>query len=476
MAFTLGADGPHRGGARFVDRFVRHGAPMDARDLFGRVITDQTRYLLLDLDRTLYFGRNIGELLGWEVCAQRTYGDALRTRLEARRAPGRFLLDAAHPLAALRYLARGAATWAYPGLYYLLWGKIVPALRPLAGYRYLRFGEFPHRVVQQTPSLALMHDLAGFELSTLLELTRTIMTRHHRDQVIAPSDIAWLKARFPRLRIVLTSASPQPVVQAVAEAYGIEAYEHSCLDVADARMTAPHRLHPLFFAPRCPERLGRPGQLSINSGTEKIARLVRRYPDLLDGETVGVTDTSHEEDHPWMANLTRVVDINSPTPFPVLVGEGAAVTEVHSAQLRTLAERAGGQDDARRGQLPFASEDASELARGDLEAGYGAAREAAGTLVREYVRAATRLEPEREAFEARRSSLTGRAEVIVDAYNSAVGAARHRARSQLQDVLREESSLLEEQVRLRRPLARLRYRLDRLAANNRLALREPLVA
>jgi hypothetical protein len=109
---------------RVVDRLVIHGEPISFRELCQRAVPEETRYLILDLDRTVHLGRNMGELLGWELCAHQGYGlDRLR-EVEAWRAPGRFFLDWRRPASMLRYLAITARTWALPGLFYLFCGKL----------------------------------------------------------------------------------------------------------------------------------------------------------------------------------------------------------------------------------------------------------------------------------------------------------------------------------------------------------------
>jgi hypothetical protein len=59
---------------RVVDRFVDHGAPLSFRDLCARVLQEEHDYLILDLDKTTHLGRNLGELLAWELCAYEAYG------------------------------------------------------------------------------------------------------------------------------------------------------------------------------------------------------------------------------------------------------------------------------------------------------------------------------------------------------------------------------------------------------------------
>ena len=115
---------------RVAERLVIHGEPLAFRELCRRTVPRNARYLILDLDRTLHLARNMGELLGWEVVAWHAYGPEHLTKAEARRKPGRFFLDWRKPLAVLRYLLIGARLWAYPGLFYLFFGKLPGRLLP----------------------------------------------------------------------------------------------------------------------------------------------------------------------------------------------------------------------------------------------------------------------------------------------------------------------------------------------------------
>src|SRR5262249_36566580 len=109
--------------ARVVDRFVVHGTPIPFRTLCERVVPRETRYLVLDLDRTLHLGRNMGELLGFEIGAYLAYGPEGLARIADRRTPGRLALDFREPWGAARYIALGAKMWAIPGLFYFVWAK-----------------------------------------------------------------------------------------------------------------------------------------------------------------------------------------------------------------------------------------------------------------------------------------------------------------------------------------------------------------
>ena len=59
---------------RLVDLVWISREPIAFRALCERAIPPETRLVVLDLDRTLHLGRNMGELLGWEISAYRGYG------------------------------------------------------------------------------------------------------------------------------------------------------------------------------------------------------------------------------------------------------------------------------------------------------------------------------------------------------------------------------------------------------------------
>ena len=101
---------------RVVDRFVDHGAPLSFRDLCARVLQEEHDYLILDLDKTTHLGRNLGELLAWELCAYEAYGESVTGTSARRRFGGRLLLDWSQPLKLAQYLASGARRWAWAGI------------------------------------------------------------------------------------------------------------------------------------------------------------------------------------------------------------------------------------------------------------------------------------------------------------------------------------------------------------------------
>jgi len=328
---------------RLVDRLVHHGEVASFRELCARVLTSKTRYLVLDLDRTIHLGRDLGQDLGWELCAYQGYGREHFERIEERQQGGKFLFDWDHPRRTARYVARSLKIWAYPGAYYGLWGKAAAHLDWLRRRGFRHFIADPIRAAQRVPQLTLLRHLQTSSEDVLRELAQQIWHRYELDQVIDREDLAWVRTQWPQIEVVLSSASPKPTVEVAGEALNVDHVHYSTLD-------------------------------QINSGEAKINRL-RELCDRVGNpevEIVGISDTSRGEDHCWAEYFTCVVDINSPTPFPAIVSSTSPLREVHSATLLTRRERdrraAGHADylDARRDELP-APHAKLELTREDLE-------------------------------------------------------------------------------------------------------------
>ncbi|MEM7138742.1 MAG: hypothetical protein AAF500_19350 [Myxococcota bacterium] len=296
---------------RLVDRLVHHGEVDSFREICERVLSPNTRYLVLDLDRTIHLGRDLGEELGWELCAYQGYGREHHARIEERQQSKRLLLDWDHPRKTARYLAKSLRIWAYPGVYYGLWGKASARLSWLRRRGFQRFSADPVRAAQRVPQTTLLKHLESTSDEVLRGLAQHIWDRHQPDQVIDRDDVAWVREQWPQIQVVLSSASPKPTVEVAGDALGVDHVHYSTLEF-------------------------------INSGEAKIQRLRELCAGVgrPDVEIVGISDTSRGEDHCWARHFTRVVDINSPTPFPVIVPSGSPLLEVHSATLLSRHERA----------------------------------------------------------------------------------------------------------------------------------------
>ncbi len=295
---------------RVVDRYVDHGAPLSFRDLCTRVLHEEHDYLILDLDKTTHLGRNLGELLAWELCAYEAYGDSVMGHQGRRWFGGRLVLDWSQPVKLGRYLAAGARRWAWAGIHYLVWGKLasrIPALRRLA---YRRFGPEPTTAVQRRPQMVALTHLATADETLLHDLARSVWRRQVSDQVIDREDLDWVRSRSPGIEIILSSASPKAMLDVAVEELGADGATYSSTE-------------------------------RVNSGRAKIARLRETYPPVFDSDVnvLAITDTSYGEDHCWTEHFACVVDVNSPTPFAPIVTRGSRTREVHSAILLTREER-----------------------------------------------------------------------------------------------------------------------------------------
>ena len=342
---------------RLVESFWIAREPIAFRELCERAVPPDTRLLVLDLDRTLHLGRNMGELLGWEISAYRGYGPEYLTELEPRRRSGRMFIDLSHPLGALRYLWKSFWVWGPPGLFYLLWCKIAARVDLLRRRSYLRFGPEPVQAVQRVPQYVLFRQMASLPDALVRELAARVWARYRQDLIVEREDLEWLRERCPGIRIVLSSASPRQVAETASAALGID----------EVIGSSWHR---------------------INGGRAKLDELRARHPDLLGAPgvtTVGMSDTGYGEDHCWTEAFTHLVDVNSSTGFPPIISAGSPLRAIFSAQILTRAERearARGEAwlDPRRGRVAGGT---LELDAPELEALLAPLRAAVDRLARE---------------------------------------------------------------------------------------------
>ncbi len=460
-------------GIRAVDRLVVHGEHLSFRELCAAAVPPTTRYLVLDLDRTLHLARNMGELLGWEIGALQTYGADHLERVESRRKPGRYF-DPSRPLALSKYLLRGARCWAYPGLFYLLWGRIANSLEASRRLRYQRFGTDPYNTLQLIPQLALMHELAGMPLSQARAMAARILDRHADDEVIDRDDIAWLRQRCPGIQIILSSASPQPMVEAATQALELDACEYLEIEVHDGRMSSPFQLSRLFLHEKQPHRLCPPSRFRANGGRAKLDRLLERFPDMRDAsvETVGITDTWHGDDHCWAGFFTRVIDINSKTPFPPLVAAESPLREIHSARVLTRREREARSNgepsylDPRR-RRHFDRAVACELDRAEIDARLVDIAPTVKNLAAQRARLELAMAAELDALDSEAHESLARIEDVVAAYNAADRSGRGGALNALYELLRAHAGLARARARLQRPVSEIAFDLSQLLQRSR---------
>jgi hypothetical protein len=459
---------------RVAERLVIHGEPLAFRELCRRTVPRNARYLILDLDRTLHLARNMGELLGWEVVAWHAYGPEHLAKAEAHRKPGRFFLDWRKPLAVLHYLLLGARLWAYPGLFYLFFGKLPGRFELGRRWTFRRFGADPVSAVQLVPQTALLHQLSDIPAAVLKELAQRVWDRHACDQVIERSDLEWLRARCPGIRIVIATASPQPIVEVAAEALGADDVVFSTVEQHEGWFSAPFLVHP-GYSRSPPRRLSGPRDTRINSSKAKVANLWARYPDLADTATVsvGMTDTGYGEDHCWLGHFTHVVDVNSSSPFPPFVSSSSPLEEIHSAAVLTRTERArrdSGEpawSDPRR--APRDPRD-REFTADELRQRLADVAEDVEQLALRRDEFAVMLAEARESVARAFEPVMSRIDAVVRAFNAAAAEQRPALLAELKRELRANRMLRRELTRVERPLAEISCAMTALLARSRAAL------
>lgn len=450
-----------------AERVVLHGAPIDFRTLCERAVPTDTQFIVLDLDRTVHLGRNMGELLGWELGALNAYGAGALAELEPTRPRGRLLLAWQFPLGLARYTAAGVRNWAVPGLTYFFWGKLASSREALRRRSFLRFGPEPVRNVQRIPQTALLSLLSAVPVDTLTKLAHAVWQRHASEQVIAAADIAWLRTRCPGVKIILSSASPAPMVAVAARELGVDDYAASSCECHDGYLEAP--VEGLRGVPR---RLAPPSRVTINTGVAKIEDLARRCPEALapGARAVGITDTGYGEDHAWADHFARVIDINSDSPFLPIVQAGSPLREIHSAAVLTAWEREHGALDPRRKVVPKGPP--RELSRDEIARKVAPFAERAESLARAYEDADQLVDVARGEVQSAARELSQKLDDAVAAYNAAAPEAQHLLLAALAPLRAAESALLEKLRVVERPLSEIAFTLTRTLE----AAREALVA
>jgi hypothetical protein len=465
--------------SRLVDRLTIHGEYLSFRELCEKVISDSTDYLVLDLDRTFHYGRNMGERFGWEIIGYQIYGEDFIRETQARQLEGRALLLRNRPLATFRYLLRGARLWAYPGLLYLFCVKIGMKYRASRRWVYEKFGVEAVEEVQQVPRIALMHQQADLPKTKLKELAEGLWHRHKKAQVIFPKDIAWLKQRFSGLKIIISSASPQPVLEVVRDSFEVDDIIYTSIEERDGYFSSPHVLDPLFLRFNLPRRIAPPKAFFQNASLAKISKLVERYPDICDEktETVGITDTSHGEDHSWARYFTKVVDINSPAPFGPIISSFSPLQEIHSAHVLTAGElelrSQGVEDYLNPGRPKLAEAGEKKFLDRELEDLVEPVRRKIEELAEKFEQQAAALGERRQELLQKAAEQYLAIEQAVEKYNESLGRERKRALRWLKKHLRYDRSLRRKMLRLERKLARLQFEIENLIAESRSLIEGP---
>lgn len=456
-------------GAKVVSRLSIHGTT-DFLALCERVVTPETRYLVLDLDRTIHYGHNVGELLGFELSAYEAYGERYLEAARTRTDRGRFFFDRSDPLGVLRYIVIALGRWALPGLAYLFYVKIAARSNFLRRRVYKWFGLEPVDEVQNVMRETLLAQLAGVPLETARELVRGIWRRLAPDQVVSAEHVAALRARFPNLKIILSSASPQPVLEVAREQLGVDAVLYTRVEEHDGYLSVPHEIGAREAEPR---RISPPSLTLHNAAARKIEVLRQTFADFADPsvEKVGVTDTSYGEDHVWALHFTRVVDVNSPTPFSPLIAAEAAVVEIHSAPIvltqAEIARRRSGVAEYLDRRRPEAPAEAASFDAAELQAAMARAAEGLRAVVEASKKNWETARARQEALVARTREMMQEIEGTVHEYNRSLGRARREALRSLRKQMRTVRRLRRKLVEAQRPLSGAAFQVTQTLENAR---------
>lgn len=442
----------HPLGARLVDRIVLHGET-DFRSVCRQVLTPETRYVVFDLDRTIHQGRNVGERLGWEMTALEGYGRAYLAAARERTDGSRFYVKRGDALGFLRYWRAGLSRWALPGLFYFLSVKVAHNYRPSRRLLYALFGRDPVDAVQSVQRLVLLHQMAAIPAADVRELARELWRRLAPYQVILPEDIAWIRSFYPQAKLILSSASPQPVLDAARESLGFDAAFCTEIERVDGYYSAPVEM-PFGIGARVPRRLA--AGYWDNASERKVERMRAAFPDLGQVETVGFSDASHGEDHTWAEHFHKVVDVNSPTPYAPIVSGRSPLREVHSAVILPGAAKAptAGWSFDRRG----------------LEELLARETHLADAVTSRYLTLQTSLEERGRELRERLAAIGRDLEQAAAEYNDSVGRARRKALKKIRKTMGARYAVEKLQRKLERPLARAAYERETLlrAARGRL--------
>ena len=327
---------------RVVERLNIYGEFLDFRELAAEVLSADTRYLVFDLDRTTHLERNIGELFGFYLSAYHSYGAEYLANADIDKTSDRIPFDWRRPAPALHQIFWGSRGWVLPGLVYLFGKKIGMRFAPTRRALQYWLGPDVISAIQRIPRTTLVHELTRLPLETLNTLARQLWRRQADTQVIHAEDITWLHEQYPQLKIIISSASPQPVLEAARMELGVDGIIYTSIEEREGRLSAPHIRYPSWKGVgQLPGRLSPPAQYHQNTSWAKLESLKNQYPDFFDPdvETVGVSDTEHGEDHPWTSCFTKVVDINSSAPFSPIIAASSPLKEIHSVDILSTEER-----------------------------------------------------------------------------------------------------------------------------------------
>lgn len=314
--------------------YVKASGKMAAYPAIRDQLTADTRYVVFDLDGTVFRNINIGERLGWEIIATLSYGDEVLRQYDRKRTDSRFLFCPRFPFRTLRYLFLGAKLWAYPGLFYLIFGKILGRLPFAQTWLRKKFGPHPITKIQDVTRIALWHHMSQLPLSSLEVMVERLWHRFSKEQVITGSLIEALRQEFPKIRFLLSSASPQPVLDLARKKLRADAAFGSVIPSHLGFVASPYDVRWLYGC-SLPRLIAEPSSIWMNCSGNKIRLIQHIFPDFADPlvEKVGVTDNKHHEDENWVDHFNKLIQINSPDGFQRLPKKDSPLREVFQAEL-----------------------------------------------------------------------------------------------------------------------------------------------
>jgi hypothetical protein len=458
---------------RCVDRLTVHQGPTTFSSLIPQLIPSDADFVVFDLDNTFHLQRNVGEMLGWDIVGREGWGERFYQLIADQDRPSRMVLDPSDIPGIARYLLNGAKTWALPGMIYGLWMKLIYGNRKLRRLAFLYFGAEPVKAVQQIPQGALLHQMSRYSLGQLRYWTKVLLHRIADDMVITPADIEQIREHAPNARLVISSASPQPVLEAAADYFGIDDVIYSEIETLDELISSPPLLHWFFNRDETPDRIAPLQSLQINNSHAKVRKLAERYPQFSTANTVGISDTDKGEDHAWSTLFRHLIDVNSNDPFPPIVDMDSPTETIDSVHLLSQYEQRQRRDDPefldpRRKFRPpeqtcsFSQQELNERLHSHVEEANALQKE--GYTVRARIRDAidTAWGETRSAMEAFNDA--------VEAYNKSEQQGRDQQLTTLQNAWSTFQDAQRHLARLQRPFADKYRALQNLLHDARAAL------
>lgn len=443
---------------RLVERYcvLGHARPLIER--VADIVPRDTRFVVLDLDRTVHLGVTIGELLGWEILTD----PGLRRQLDT--GPPLPFFTLRRPLDSAVNLARGLRDWGLAGLMYASTVRLGNRWPRWDGLLARQLGTDYVDVVQSLMRGVLMAQASSFSEEELAIFAERAWRRTLHRLVIDRAVVDRIREHCPDLEaVILSSASTAPTVAHAAQQLGVDSWVASSSERHDEQgrslFATPASL-PRWLVRGPKGTLSRPGALFHNSSTGKVRLLHMHHPELFGAGsvTVGISDNNFGEDRLWPDYFTHAVALNSRHPFSPFVGRRSpceSVTVLDAAPTgagepaapappwhgaleervfegRALANRVGAEGQARLRELALALRAARASVRSD----------ALGARRRELV--------------ALRSRFAG----LVESYNGSVDKERHAVGRELRRLSRRLRAVKREVDRATRECTVIQHALE----------------